>query len=78
MSPAAMLVSSFSLLVALVPAALAAQAPQFAPAAVNPLASSTNYTGASNGTISKQSVVPGKVFDRFIQVGLGTRVTYYL
>ena len=63
-----MLSSPFAVLVALVPAVLAAQAPQFAPAAVNPLSSSTNYTGASNGTLSKQTVVPGKVFDRFIQV----------
>lgn len=61
---------SLALLVALVPAALAAQAPQFAPAALTPLSTSSNYTGASNGTLAKQDVVPGKVFDRFIQIWL--------
>lgn len=59
---------SLSVLVALIPAVLAAQAPQFAPAAVSPLAASSNYTGASNSTLTKPTVVPGKVFDRFIQV----------
>lgn len=63
-----MLAHSLSLLVALVPVTFAAQAAQFAPAAVSPLSSSTNYTGASNGTLAKQDVVSGKVFDRFIQV----------
>lgn len=61
---------SLALFVALVPAALAAQAPNFAPAALTPLSSSSNYTGASNSTLSKQDVVPGKVFDRFIQIWL--------
>lgn len=60
---------ALSTLIALVvPVALGAQAPQFVPAAVSPLASSSNYTGVSNGTLAKQQVVPGKVFDRFIQV----------
>ncbi|EKM55005.1 uncharacterized protein PHACADRAFT_255295 [Phanerochaete carnosa HHB-10118-sp] len=61
---------SLALLVALVPAVLAAQAPQFAPAALTPLSTSTNYTGATNSTLAKQAVVPGKVFDRFIQIWL--------
>lgn len=65
-----MLSCSLALLVALVPATLAAQAPVFAPAAVSPLSTSTNYTGASNSTLAKQDVVPGKVFDRFIQIWL--------
>ena len=59
---------SLAVLAACIPAALTAQAPKFAPAAITPLSSSTNYTGASNGTLAKQDVVPGKVFDRFIQV----------
>ncbi|GJE96100.1 phosphoesterase family-domain-containing protein [Phanerochaete sordida] len=61
---------SLVLLVALVPAALAAQAPVFVPPALTPLSTSTNYTGATNGTLSNQTVVPGKVFDRFIQIWL--------
>lgn len=63
-----MLALSLSAVIALVPAVLGAQAPQFAPAAVAPLASSTNYTGVSNDTLAKQDVVKGKAFDRFIQV----------
>lgn len=48
--------------------AYAAQASQFVPPALTPTSSSSNYTGGSNGTLAKSPVVPGKVFDRFIQV----------
>lgn len=61
---------SLALLAALVPAVLAAQAPQFVPAALTPLSTSSNYTGASNNTLSSQPVVSGKVFDRIIQIWL--------
>ncbi|KAI0087692.1 phosphoesterase family-domain-containing protein [Irpex rosettiformis] len=57
-------------LVPLVPTVLGAVASPFAPAALTPLSSSTNYTGQSNGTLAKANVVPGKVFDRFIQIWL--------
>ncbi|KAI0691070.1 phosphoesterase family-domain-containing protein [Cytidiella melzeri] len=62
--------NSLLTLLALVPAVLAAQAPAFAPAAISPLASTTNYTGSSNSTLQKSSVVSGQVFDRFIQIWL--------
>lgn len=48
--------------------AYAAQAAQFVPPALTPTSSSSNYTGGSNGTLANSPVVPGKVFDRFIQV----------
>lgn len=63
-----MLSTALSVLAALLPAVLGADAPPFEPPTLTPLSSSTNYTGASNSTLQKQSVVPGKVFDRFIQV----------
>ncbi|EKM52917.1 uncharacterized protein PHACADRAFT_176901 [Phanerochaete carnosa HHB-10118-sp] len=65
-----MLLPSLVLLVALVPAAFAAQAFQFVPPALTPLSTSTNYTGANNNTLSKQDVIPGLVFDRFIYIFL--------
>jgi hypothetical protein len=61
---------SFLTLLTLLPAVLGAVAPAFQPAAISPLSSSSNYTGASNSTLQKSAVVPGKVFDRFIQVSL--------
>ena len=64
------LAPSLAALTLLVPAARAAQAPVFAPAALTPLSTSGNYTGASNGTLANQTVVPGKAFDRFIQIWL--------
>ncbi len=48
--------------------AFAAVAQSFQPPASSPEASSGNYTGQSNGTISNGPLVPGKVFDRFIQI----------
>ncbi|KAH8093090.1 phosphoesterase family-domain-containing protein [Cristinia sonorae] len=53
---------------ALIPAVLAAQAPQFTPPAFSPTSTSTNYVGQTNGTLPKSTVVPGKVFDRFTQI----------
>ena len=50
--------------------ALAAVAPSFEPAAQTPFSQSANYTGPSNGTITNSPVVPGKAFDRFIQIWL--------
>lgn len=55
---------------AAVPAARAATAFTFSPPQTSPLQASANYTGASNGTLSTQPIVPGAVFDRFIQVWL--------
>ena len=50
------------------PVARAATAFTFSPPSKSPLEASGNYTGASNGTLATQSIVPGAVFDRFIQV----------
>ncbi|KAH9016787.1 phosphoesterase family-domain-containing protein [Lactarius pseudohatsudake] len=58
----------FSLLLLIIPAVLAAQAPQFVPPSEGPLVESTNYVGANNGSLSKSTVVAGKSFDRFIQI----------
>ena len=52
------------------PVARAATAFTFSPPSKSPLEASGNYTGASNGTLATQSIVPGAVFDRFIQVWL--------
>ncbi|KAI0261864.1 phosphoesterase family-domain-containing protein [Gloeopeniophorella convolvens] len=57
-----------SSLLLLIPAVLAAQAPQFAPPSEGPLVASANYIGTSNGTLPKPTVVQGKAFDRFIQI----------
>ena len=48
--------------------AFAASAFTFKPPAATPESSSANYTGQSNNTISNGPVVPGKAFDRFIQI----------
>ncbi|KZT04956.1 uncharacterized protein LAESUDRAFT_727529 [Laetiporus sulphureus 93-53] len=53
---------------ALVHSASAATAQNFQPPAFSPTSESTNYTGTSNGTIQNGPLVPGKVFDRFIQI----------
>jgi len=61
--------SSAVLLLSL-PIAYAAQGPTFAPASPGPLIPSANLGGPSNGSLSKPTVVPGKQFDRFIQIWL--------
>ncbi|KZT65202.1 hypothetical protein DAEQUDRAFT_541675 [Daedalea quercina L-15889] len=48
--------------------ARAATAQVFSPPASSYDAESANYTGASNGTLQNGPVVPGKVFDRFVQI----------
>ncbi|OBZ76092.1 Acid phosphatase [Grifola frondosa] len=48
----------------------AAIAQSFAPPAVSPESTSSNYTGKSNSTISNGPLVAGKSFDRFIQIWL--------
>lgn len=48
--------------------AFAAIASSFSPPALSPISTSKNYTGANNGTIVNTPVVPGKVFDRYIQI----------
>jgi len=53
---------------ALIPAVLAAQAPQFEAPAFGPTSTSTNYVGANNGSLAKSTVVSGKAFNRFTQV----------
>ncbi|KAH9927921.1 phosphoesterase family-domain-containing protein [Epithele typhae] len=53
---------------ALPSAAFAAQAQVFQQPASSPDAPSGNYTGQSNSTISNGPLVPGKAFDRFIQI----------
>ncbi|KAI0289711.1 phosphoesterase family-domain-containing protein [Russula brevipes] len=62
------------LLVALVPflplAAVVAQGPKFVPPSLGPTVASTNYVGATNGTLQTSQVVRGKFFDRFIQIWL--------
>ena len=47
---------------------LAAIAQSFQPPSSSPESSSANYTGQSNNTLSNGPVVPGQVFDRFIQI----------
>ncbi|KAI0032173.1 phosphoesterase family-domain-containing protein, partial [Vararia minispora EC-137] len=47
-----------------------AQAPTFSPPTLSPLTTSTNYTGPTNGSLPPQPIVPGKIFDRFIQIWL--------
>ncbi|GBE83474.1 phosphoesterase family-domain-containing protein [Sparassis latifolia] len=48
--------------------AYAATALTFQPPALSPTSQSSNYTGASNNTITNGPVVPGKSFDRIIQI----------
>lgn len=45
-----------------------AAAPTFVAPASSPFSQSSNYVGQSNGSFPKTDVVPGKVFDRFIQI----------
>ncbi|KDE09355.1 hypothetical protein MVLG_00669 [Microbotryum lychnidis-dioicae p1A1 Lamole] len=42
----------------------------FSPPSTSPTSQTTNYTGASNGTLTNGPVVAGKSFDRFIQIWL--------
>ena len=48
--------------------AFAAVAQSFQPPSTSPENPSGNYTGQSNNTLSDGPVVPGKAFDRFIQI----------
>lgn len=64
-----MLSAVLSLSLAAAPA-YAALAASFSPPALAPLSTSTNYTGANNGTIVNSPLVAGKSFDRFIQIWL--------
>ncbi|EJF61716.1 phosphoesterase family-domain-containing protein [Dichomitus squalens] len=48
--------------------AFAASAFTFQPPAASPESSSANYTGQTNNTLSNGPLVPGKAFDRFIQI----------
>ncbi|KAI0039224.1 hypothetical protein FA95DRAFT_1528662 [Auriscalpium vulgare] len=59
-----------SALLLLLPAAFAAQAPQFEPPSAGPLVPSSNYVGSSNSTLNKTTVVAGKQFDRIVQIWL--------
>ncbi|KAF8495811.1 phosphoesterase family-domain-containing protein [Hysterangium stoloniferum] len=61
--------SSTALLLSL-PIAYAAQAPAFLPPSPGPLIQSPNLGGLTNGSLQKPTVVPGKQFDRFIQIWL--------
>ena len=49
-------------------AAFGATAQVFSPPAYSYNSESTNYTGQSNNTLQNGALVPGKVFDRFIQI----------
>lgn len=49
-------------------AAIGAIAQVFSPPASSYNSESANYTGQSNNTLQNGQVVPGKVFDRFIQI----------
>ncbi|KAI0063944.1 hypothetical protein BV25DRAFT_1990488 [Artomyces pyxidatus] len=57
-----------STLLLLLPTALAATAPTFKAPSAGPLVASPNYVGTSNSTLPKPTIVPGKHFDRFIQI----------
>ncbi|KAH7883978.1 phosphoesterase family-domain-containing protein [Phlebopus sp. FC_14] len=57
-------------LAALAKTASAALAPTFTTPAPAPTDTSPFYVGASNGTIANSPLVPGAVFDRFIQIWL--------
>ncbi|KAI9462667.1 hypothetical protein F5148DRAFT_212367 [Russula earlei] len=43
---------------------------QFVPPSEGPLVASTNYVGASNGSLPKTQLVPGKAFNRIINIWL--------
>ncbi|KAK4057344.1 hypothetical protein OIO90_001410 [Microbotryomycetes sp. JL221] len=63
---------AFGTLLASLPALVesAAIAQSFSPPSTSPLSPSTNYTGSSNSTIQNSGIVPGKVFNRIIQIWL--------
>lgn len=42
----------------------------FVPPSTSPLSPSSNYVGANNASLPKRDVVPGKAFDRIIQIWL--------
>ncbi|KAI0029682.1 phosphoesterase family-domain-containing protein [Vararia minispora EC-137] len=48
----------------------ATQAVSFVPPASSPLSTSANYVGINNGSLPIEQIVPGRVFDRFIQIWL--------
>ncbi|KAH9023891.1 phosphoesterase family-domain-containing protein [Lactarius pseudohatsudake] len=50
--------------------AFVAQALTFKPPSTSPTAPSANYVGANNGTLPISPIVPGRSFDRFIQIWL--------
>lgn len=52
------------------PIVFAAQAPTFVPPGPSPTEQSPNYVGRSNGSLPFEFPVPGKVFNRFIQIWL--------
>ncbi|KAI0058763.1 hypothetical protein BV25DRAFT_1810190, partial [Artomyces pyxidatus] len=45
-------------------------AQMFRPPSLGPTVETTNYVGQSNGSLPQSPVVPGQVFDRFIQIWL--------
>ncbi|KAF8589089.1 hypothetical protein K439DRAFT_1405336 [Ramaria rubella] len=57
-------------LLLVLPAVHAAQAPVFLPPSLGPTVASPNYVGRSNSTLPRSRVVPGRQFDRFIQIWL--------
>ncbi|KIJ37534.1 hypothetical protein M422DRAFT_69257 [Sphaerobolus stellatus SS14] len=59
---------SLSALLLFLPIVYAAQAPTFVPPSGGPLIPSANLGSKSNTTLPKPTVVPGKQFDRFIQI----------
>ncbi|KAI0672284.1 phosphoesterase family-domain-containing protein [Trametes maxima] len=59
---------TLALALASAPAAFATIAQSFAPPAASPESPSGNYTGQSNSTIANGPLVPGKAFDRFVQI----------
>ncbi|KAH7883977.1 phosphoesterase family-domain-containing protein [Phlebopus sp. FC_14] len=63
-----MFIQSAVVVGALVGTASAAVAPTFTAPAPAPTSESPFYVGASNGTISNTPNMPGKTFDRFIQI----------
>lgn len=52
------------------------KAPAFIPPGPGPTEQSPNYVGASNGSLHHEPIIPGRVFDRFIQVMFLQRCTY--
>ncbi|KIJ40541.1 hypothetical protein M422DRAFT_49092 [Sphaerobolus stellatus SS14] len=57
-------------LVLSLPLVFAAQAPVFVPPGPGPTEQSDNYVGKSNGSLPVEFPVPGRVFNRFIQIWL--------